>query len=64
MFLDAIYICFLNASRDGDHHFPGQPIPMPDHSFSKQFFLNTQSKPPLKHVSKPAMAVTNGSLCK
>jgi len=29
------------------HHLPGQPVPMSDHSFSKEIFPNIQSKPPL-----------------
>ena len=28
------------------HHCPGQPGPMPDHSFSKEIFPNLKSKPP------------------
>ncbi|KAK4820813.1 hypothetical protein QYF61_007207 [Mycteria americana] len=31
----------------GDNHLPGQPLPMLDHSLSKEFFPNIQSKPPL-----------------
>ena len=29
------------------HHFPGQPVAMLDHSFSREIFPNIQSKPPL-----------------
>jgi len=32
------------------HHCPGQPAPMPDHSFSKEIFPNVQSKPPLMQL--------------
>ena len=32
------------------HHFPGQPVPAPDHSFSKEIFPNIQSKPPLTQL--------------
>jgi len=31
-------------------HLPGQPVPVPDHSFSKEIFPNNQSKPPLKQL--------------
>jgi len=31
----------------GLHHCPGQPVPMSDHSFSKEIFHNIQPKPPL-----------------
>jgi len=29
------------------HHCPGQPVPTPDHSFSKEIFPNIQPEPPL-----------------
>ena len=29
------------------YHLPGQPIPIPDHSFLKSFFPNIQPEPPL-----------------
>ena len=32
------------------HHFPAQPVLMPDHSFSKEIFPNIQSKPPLTQL--------------
>jgi len=32
------------------HHLPGQPVPMPDHSFSKDIFPNIQSEPPLTQL--------------
>ena len=43
----------------GHLHFPGQPVPMPDHSFSKEIFLNTQSKSPLhiRHVLSCVLTV-------
>jgi len=28
------------------NHFPGQPVPVPDHSFSKEIIPNIQSRPP------------------
>jgi len=34
----------------GLHHFPGQPVPMPDHSSRKEIFPNIQSKPPLTQL--------------
>ena len=34
----------------GLHHCPGQPVPMSDHSFSKEIFPNIQSKPPLMQL--------------
>ena len=32
------------------HHLPGQPVPMPGHSFSKEIFPNIHSKPPLTQL--------------
>ena len=32
------------------HHLPGQPVPMPDYSLSKEIFPNIQSKPPLMQL--------------
>ena len=32
------------------HHLPGQPVPMPDHFFSREIFHNIQSKPPLTQL--------------
>jgi len=29
------------------HHFPEQPVPMPDNPFSEKILPNLQSKPPL-----------------
>ena len=40
---------FLNTSRDGESTTPGQPVPMPEHSCSKEMFPDIQSKPPLTH---------------
>jgi len=41
-----IYMFFEHLQGWGLHHFPGQPIPMSDHSFSKEIFPNIQSKSP------------------
>jgi len=38
----------------GLHHCPGQPGPRPDHSFSKEIFLNIQSEPPLMQLEAVA----------
>ena len=32
------------------HHLPGQPIPMPDHSFREEIFPNIQPEPPLAQL--------------
>jgi len=45
-----IYTFFKHLQGWGLNHPPGQPVPMPDHSFSKEFFPNTQSKPPLTQL--------------
>jgi len=45
-----IYTFFEHLQGQGLHHFPGQPVPMPDHSFSKEIFPNVQPKPPLMHL--------------
>ena len=45
-----IYPFFEHLQGQGLHHFPGQPIPMPDKPFSKEFFPDTQSKPPLMQL--------------
>jgi len=42
-----IYTFFEHLHGWGLNHFPGQPVPMPDHSFSKEIFPNIQSKCPL-----------------
>jgi len=34
----------------GLNHLPGQPVPMPGHSFSKEIFPNIQSKTPLMQL--------------
>jgi len=41
------YTVFEPLQGWGTHHCPGQPVPMPDHSFSKKIFPNLQSKPAL-----------------
>jgi len=42
-----IYTFFEPFQGWGLPHCPGQPGPMPDHSFRKEIFPNLQSKPPL-----------------
>lgn len=37
---------FLNSDRHGDN-CPGEPVPVPSHSCSEEFFPNIQSDPPL-----------------
>jgi len=38
----------------GLNHLPGQPVPMPDHSFSEEIFPNIQLKPCVSNIqSKP-----------
>ena len=32
------------------HHLPGQPVPMPHHSFGEEFFPNIQLEPPLAQL--------------
>jgi len=41
---------FEHLQGQGLHPFPGQPVPMPDHSFSKEIFPNIQSKPLLMQL--------------
>ena len=41
---------FKHLQEWGLNHLPGQPVPMPDHSFSKEIVPNVQSKPPLMHI--------------
>ena len=40
-----IYTFFEHLQVWGLNHFTGQPVPMPDPSFSKEIFPNIQSKP-------------------
>ena len=42
-----IHMFFEHLQGWGLLPLPGQPIPMSDHSFSKEIFPNIQSKPPL-----------------
>ena len=42
-----VYMFFKHLQGWGLHHFPGQPVPMPHHSFSGEIFPNIQSKSPL-----------------
>jgi len=37
------------------HHFPGQFVPMPDNSYSKEIFPNVQSKPRLMQLEAMAL---------
>jgi len=53
-----IYTVFEHLLRWGLNHLPGQPDPMPDHSFSKDIFPNIQTKPPLIQLD----AITTGSI--
>ena len=39
-----IYTFFGHLQGWWLHHFPGQPVPVPDHSFSKDIFPNIQSR--------------------
>jgi len=45
-----MYTFFDTLHGWGLHHLPGQPVPMPDHSFSREIFPNIQSKPPLMQL--------------
>ena len=45
-----IYTFFEPLQGWGLRHFLGHPIPMPDHSFSKEIFPNIPSKPPLTQI--------------
>ena len=40
------------------NHCPGQPVPVPDHSFSKEIFPNIQSKPPLMQLEAVLSRIT------
>jgi len=43
--------CFFEPLQGwGLPHCPGQPGPMPDHSFSEEIFLDIQSEPPLMQL--------------
>ncbi|KAF1556984.1 Collagen alpha-1(XXI) chain, partial [Eudyptula minor] len=42
-----IYTSFKYLQGWGLNHFPGQPVPMFNHSFGKEIFPHIQSKPPL-----------------
>ena len=45
-----IYTFFEHPQGWGLHHCPGQPGPVPDHSFCKEIFPNIHSKSPLTHL--------------
>jgi len=49
-----IYMLFEHFQGWSFNHLPGQPVPMPDHSFSKEIFPNIQSKPPLTQLEATA----------
>ena len=41
---------FKSLQGQGLNHFPGQPVPMPDHSFSTEIFHSISHKPPLMQL--------------
>ena len=45
-----VYTFFEHLQGWGLHPLPGQPVPMPDRSFSKEIFPSIQSKPPLTQL--------------
>ena len=45
-----IYMFFNHLQGWWLNHLPRQPVPMSDHSFSKEIFPNIQSKPPLTQL--------------
>ena len=45
-----MYMLFSHLQGWWLHQLPGQHIPISDHSFSKEFFPNFQSKPPLMQL--------------
>jgi len=45
-----IYTFFKHLQGWGLDDLPGQPVPMPDRSFSKEIFPDIQSKPPLTQL--------------
>ena len=45
-----IYTFFKHLQGWGLHHLPGQPVPMPDCSFSKEIFPDIYSKTPLMQL--------------
>lgn len=47
MCLSAMSMHLLITSWDGDHHFLGQHVPMPNYSFWEQILPDIISKPPL-----------------
>ena len=57
-----IYTFFEHLQGWGLHHFPGQPVPMPDHSFSKEIFPNVQSESPLTQLEAIASHSTTRNL--
>ena len=45
-----IYIFFGHLRGWWLHHFPGQPVLIPDHSFSREIFPNIRFNPSLKQL--------------
>ena len=45
-----IYMVFEHLQGRGLNHLPGLPVPISDHSFSKEIFPDSQSKPPLMQL--------------
>jgi len=45
-----IYTSFEHLQGWGLHHFPGKPVSMSDHSFSKEIITNIQFKTPLMQL--------------
>ena len=44
------YTSFKYLHRWRLHHLSGQPVPVPDHSFSEEILPNIQPKPPLTQL--------------
>ena len=53
MFLEHLQVWWL-------HHIPGQPIPVPDHSFKEVVFPNIQPESPLAQLETiPSSPITS-----
>jgi len=57
-----LYTFFEPLQGWGLPHCPGQPVPMPDHSFSEEIFPNIQSEPPLTQLEAIASRPVTGYL--
>ena len=57
-----IYVVFEHLQGWRLHHLAGQPVPTPDHSFSKEVFPNIQSEPPLMQLEVIASRPVSGYL--